>query len=211
MRKAQQALVGLRERKKTQTREAIVNAALDLFERNGYDATTVEEIAEAADVSPRTFFRYFDTKLDTVMTHKDAGQDTDFGELLWARPPDEGPIEATRHVMQESMVEMLTENPTHVRQTRIMLATPSLPASAREHFNEHEAELARGFARRLDLPDDALQAHVMAAMVGNAIWTVATRWVAEDTPPERLSAMLDEALDLLARGLDAAPPPSPPG
>ena len=204
MRKAQQALVGLRERKKTQTREAIVNAALDLFERNGYDATTVEEIAEAADVSPRTFFRYFDTKLDTVMTHKDAGQDTDFGDLLRARPPDEGPVEATRHVMQESMVEMLTENPTHVRQTRIMLATPSLRASAREHFNEHEDELAEAFAQRLGVDESDLRPHVIAAAVGTTLWTAVNRWVATDGATGDLIEMIDAGLAMLADGLDRA-------
>jgi AcrR family transcriptional regulator len=200
MRKAKEALVGLRERKKAQTREAIVNAALDLFERQGYDATTVEEIADAADVSPRTFFRYFDSKVEVVMPPKEDRDE--FGVGLLDRPSDERPIEAIRRSLRETLTEILANNPTQVRQMGVMLGTPSLQPIAREHFNEHQAEMAEAFAKRLGLPDDALEPHVMAAAIGTTVWTVATRWVAEQAPPERLFTMIDEAFDLLAKGLD---------
>src|SRR5580658_2288546 len=84
---------GLRERKKARTRAAIRQHALRLILRQGYAATTVEQIAEAAEVSPATFFRYFPTKEDVVL------QD-DFDILaiaeMDAQPPELGPIEAFR-------------------------------------------------------------------------------------------------------------------
>lgn len=193
--------VGLRERKKAQTYDAIIGAALDLFERNGYDTTTIEEIAEAADVSPRTFFRYFDAKVETVMGHKD-DRGSELGSLIAARPPGESPIEAFRQVMREVFGPMITDDPISTRQIRVMLGTPSLKAMAREHFHEHESEMAEVFADRLGMPADALRVHVSAAAVGSTMWTVIGRWVTEDRSPAELVPMIDEAFGLLAEGLD---------
>jgi AcrR family transcriptional regulator len=193
--------IGLRERKKAQTYDAIVSAALDLFERDGYDATTVEDIAEAADVSPRTFFRYFDAKVDVIMMHKgDRGGELD--QLIAARPDDEGPVEAVRHVMRDVLGPMLTEDPVTNRQLRIMLTTPSLRALARDHFNEHEDEMARVFANRLGVDENTLRPHVIAAAVGITMWTVINRWVADDRAVDELVPMIDEGFALLAAGLE---------
>jgi AcrR family transcriptional regulator len=193
--------IGLRERKKAQTYDAIIGAALELFERNGYDATTVEEIADAADVSPRTFFRYFDAKVETVMGHKD-DRGGELGALIAERPADEGPIEAFRQVMREVFGPMITSDEITARQMRVMLGTPSLRAMAREHFHEHESELSEVFADRLGRPESDLRVHVCAAAVGSTMWTVIGRWVVEDRSADELVPMIDEAFGLLAEGLE---------
>ena len=103
MKQVIEAASGLRERKKARTREAIIDAALDLFGRKGFDATTIEDIAAAADVSPRTFFRYFDSKVDLVMAHNEAHGDK-IAPLIAARPASEGPLEALRQVMHQMLL-----------------------------------------------------------------------------------------------------------
>jgi AcrR family transcriptional regulator len=204
MKKVIDAASGLRERKKARTREAIIDAALDLFGSKGFEATTIEDIAAAADVSPRTFFRYFDSKVDLVMAHNEAHGDK-IGPLIAARPATEGPLEALRQVMQQMLVERLAE-PSVVREFQVMMGSPTLRKMAREHFYEEEAELISAFAARLGTRDDDLTANVMASAAAATIWTVVERWLAEGKEVERLPAMIDEAFALLEAGFSGTRP-----
>ena len=206
MKQVIEAASGLRERKKARTREAIIDAALDLFGRKGFDATTIEDIAAAADVSPRTFFRYFDSKVDLVMAHNEAHGDK-IAPLIAARPASEGPLEALRQVMQQMLLELLAD-PSVVREFQVMMSAPTLRKLAREHFYEEEAELVSAFAARLGTDDADLTANVMAGAAASAIWAVIDRWLAEGTEVERLPPMIDEAFTLLERGLGPARPPA---
>src|SRR5262245_60403879 len=89
-----------REHKKARTRDELVQAALGLFSKKGFDATTVEDIAAAAHVSPRTFFRYFANK-EEVLFHR---KDEDLARLqaaLGSRPPEETPLQAMRAAIME--------------------------------------------------------------------------------------------------------------
>jgi AcrR family transcriptional regulator len=199
-----EAANGLRERKKARTREAIIDAALDLFAVKGFEATTVEDIAAAADVSPRTFFRYFDSKVDLIMARNDAHGEK-IGPLVEARPPDEGPLEALRHVLLTELAERLAE-PAFAREFRVMCTSPTLQNHAREHVQDEEPPLARAFALRLGLPEDDLRAQLLASTAISATWTVVNRWVAEDAPVERLVAMIDETFDLLEQGFAGMQP-----
>ena len=93
-------VLGLRERKKVKTRAAIREHALRLFREQGYAETTVDQIADAAEVSPSTFFRYFPTKEDVVL-------DDEFDPMLAAafrsQPPELTPIQAVRASLPRSM------------------------------------------------------------------------------------------------------------
>jgi AcrR family transcriptional regulator len=206
MKKVVDAANSLRERKKARTREAIIDAALDLFERNGYDDTTIEEIAAAADVSPRTFFRYFESKLELVMVRSDSTHD-DLGPALAARPADEGLLEAIRQVMKTQLDAQLAD-PLVLREFQVMLSTPSLRTMAREHFYEEEAGLARAVAGRLGLAEDNLSVHVISGIIASALWATVNRWVAEGAVLDQLWPMLDEAFGILAGGLADVPAPA---
>src|SRR3954447_2092266 len=94
------ATPGRRERKKQRTREALVDAAFRLFQEKGFEASTVEEIADAVDVSSRTFFRYFVSKEDVVLTFQEE-QQTMFIECFRARPADEPVVTALKHAAVE--------------------------------------------------------------------------------------------------------------
>src|ERR671914_32480 len=93
-----QTNVGLRERKKLRTRAQLTDAAFRLFTERGFDGTTIEDIVEQVEVSPRTFFRYFDSKEDVVIGFFDEmGQE--LRAMLAARPADEPPFTAVRHAL----------------------------------------------------------------------------------------------------------------
>ena len=94
------AQAGLRERKKARTRAAIRQHALRLFREHGYQATTVEQIAAAAEVSPSTFFRYFPTKEDVVLRDD---LDTRMLEAFSRQPPGLAPVPAIRAAIKESL------------------------------------------------------------------------------------------------------------
>jgi AcrR family transcriptional regulator len=195
---------GLRERKKARTREAIIEAALVLFERQGFDATTVEDIAEAADVSPRTFFRYFDTKLDVVMA-RNVDDSDDMDELLAALPPDLGPLEAVRHVVSEKLTSRLAEGDDSIlREMRVVMSTPGLRAICVERFHEKLDGFAAVFATRLGVDERSLEAYVLAGAVSAMMLAVMDRWVAEGARPDRVVPLLDEGFALLEQGLDQA-------
>jgi AcrR family transcriptional regulator len=203
MKKVVDAANGLRERKKARTREAIIDAALDLFERNGYDNTTIEEIAAAADVSPRTFFRYFDSKLELIMARAGSKR-SDLGPLVAERPAGESLLDSLREILR-SQLDAQMGDPLVLREMQVMLSTPSLRNMAREHFYEEEAGLAVMVARRLGLEEDDLTAHVIAGMIASALWATINCWIAEGADVDRLWPMLDETFDILAQGCDKLP------
>lgn len=155
----------LRERKKQRTRLALEEAALDLFERKGFDATTIEEVAAAADVSPRTLFRYFATKRDLIFGDTERYLAQLLG-LVRARPRAEAPLVA----LAAAFVELapLMDSTLTARQMALARANPAL----RRHWAVTREAWADALAGELALrhglqePDPQLE---LAAGIGQRI------------------------------------------
>jgi AcrR family transcriptional regulator len=156
---------GLRERKKARTRAAIRQHALRLFREQGYAETTVEQIAEAAEVSPSTFFRYFPTKEDVVL------QD-DFDPIAIAKfealPADMHPVAALRTAMREAFAEAPAWQLEQFRElNRLTMSVPELRARALDEFLRSVRLAADLLAKRLgrDPSDNAIRT-MAGAVVG---------------------------------------------
>ena len=114
---------GLRQRKKVKSAVAIEDAAVALFESKGYEATTVEEIAEQAEVSPTTFFRYFPTKADVLLSDHGERLPALF-EAIAARPTKENDLVAVRRALQREWVAAI--DPDLTAQKAKIVATSDL-------------------------------------------------------------------------------------
>jgi AcrR family transcriptional regulator len=122
----------LRERKKRRTRDALITAAWDLFHSRGYERTTVREITDAVEVSERTFFRYFASKEDLVLSPLTAASDA-FIEQLRLRPTGERPVDALRNalhaaagLLEPGLLETQTDWETHRQAVKLIESTPQL-------------------------------------------------------------------------------------
>ncbi|MBZ4318448.1 TetR/AcrR family transcriptional regulator [Streptomyces huiliensis] len=190
--------LGLRERKKIQTRQAIRAAAYRLFEEQGYDATPVDQIAEAADVSPSTVFRYFPTKEDIVLTDE---HDPLLGALLRSRPVDEPPLRAIRNTILEGMRDILGSDSPEMRvRNRLIRDVPSLRARSGEGMGGTARLLCTVLAERTGRPENDLELRVAATTVLAATQEAMMVWVDEGQTGDPLD-YLHRALDLLERGL----------
>lgn len=189
---------GLRERKKMQTRQAIRRAAYRLFEQQGYDATPIDQIAEAADVSPSTVFRYFPTKEDIVLTDE---YDSVLEEGLRARPADEPMVESMRQVTVEALGRITAAERTELGQRmRLVREVPAIRGRTAENTARDAAMISAVLAERSGRPADDLEVRVVAAAVLAALQEALLRWV-EAGPDADLEALVHRTMDVLARGL----------
>lgn len=184
----------LRQRKRARTRAALIAAALELFERQGYEATTIDEIAAAADVSPRTFFRYFATK-EEVALGEDLGHE--LVALIAARPPEEPMLESVRRVISDGLSLISADDrEALLARLRIVYRTPSLRARRWEFQLEMGRISGALLAERRGLRPDDLGSRVTAAAAFTAIEVAMDHWQQHDGQ-EDLVAVLDAAIDHL--------------
>jgi AcrR family transcriptional regulator len=183
-----------RAAKKAATRRAIQEHALRLFLERGYDATTVEQISTAADVSHMTFFRYFPTKESVVDTDD---YDPFIAELIRSRPADEDPVTAIHHALVSGLVAVLpTDRDAIFERNRLIMSTPAL--RARQADNQHATRtlFANALAARADLPAPTYALEVLAAVALAAMTTALNTWNNEDGTPD-LVELVDEAFSTL--------------
>lgn len=199
--------MGLRERKKLKTRIAIREATYRLIAEQGYEATTVEQIARAAEVSPSTVFRYFPTKEDIVLTDE---FDPVLERLLRARPADEDPLESLMIVFREGFAAFAAaDGDAVVERTRLILEVPAVRARMTETMAETSQVLIRALADRDGVDRDDLRPRVFAAAVTGVLREALLVW-AERGHGGDLMAVVDEALGQLRGGLRLRPEgPSP--
>jgi AcrR family transcriptional regulator len=183
----------LRERRRIRTRRTIQAQALQLFADKGFQATTIEEIAAAAEMAPRTFFRYFPTKEEVVFWSEFPPM---LAEFVAVRPDDEPALEALRHGIVEGLAANWDQDEERERlleRLRLAFRTPALHPRMRQQQAHWAAELAEILADRLGERPDNLEVRIIAAAIAAAVWVAAEEWQAQDGRQE-LGALIGQAL-----------------
>jgi AcrR family transcriptional regulator len=193
-----QPQLGLRERKKLKTRIAIRRATYRLIAAQGYEATTIEQIAEAAEVSPSTVFRYFPTKEDIILTDE---YDPIMEAELRARPADEPPMESLRALMHGALTALLADDAEEmIQRSRLMSEVPAIRARMTEAMSVAGCRLGAVLAERAGRDPGDLEVRVFTSAVLSALQEVTVYW-AEHGHQEDLPELIDRALDSLEHGL----------
>jgi len=189
---------GLRERKKMKTRIAIRDATYRLIEEQGYDATTIEQIAEAAEVSPSTVFRYFPTKEDIVLTDE---YDPVLEEELRARPADEPWFDSLRYVVRKAIGLEAAEKPDVTRlRTRLMVEVPAVRSRMMESMSVTGRLLCRVIGERTGRDPESLEVRVFAMSLIGGLMETSLYW-AEGGHQEDFADVVDRAVTVLQHGL----------
>ena len=160
---AEPATLGLRERKKIKTRASIRAHAMRLFQEQGYNETSVEQIAEAAEVSPSTFFRYFPTKEDVVLADD---IDPVMLEALADQPADLPPMQAIREGMRRMFAALDPAAVNFERErTKLVMSVPELRSAALDELPRNIALMASVIAGRLGRSPDDFEVKVFCGAI----------------------------------------------
>ncbi|WP_129307108.1 TetR family transcriptional regulator [Streptomyces sp. L2] len=193
---------GLRERKKIKTREAIRSATYALVEQQGYDATTIDQIAERAEVSPSTVFRYFPTKEDIVLTDE---YDPVLLEKIRRRPAEERWTDTIRSVLREAVRVGVEEEPDSRLRTRLMVEVPAVRSRMMESMSVTGRMLCQVIGERTGRDPAGLEVRAYAMSLVGALMETTLYW-AENGHREDFTGLIDRTLDVLEHGL---PPKKP--
>jgi AcrR family transcriptional regulator len=186
---------GLRGRKKERTRAAIRDAALELFAERGYEATTVDQIAERAEVSKATFFRYFATKGEVIFTSEGYRLEP-LGDAIAGRPAGEQDLVAAERAVRDEWVPTL--DPRRIeRQTRAAVTSPLLRGLSFDLAQRWQEIVAAALARRHGLTAPDPRCRLVANLVFVALSNAVNLWVQSGCRGE-LGPLLDDSFALLS-------------
>ncbi|SLM92510.1 acyl-CoA-like ligand-binding transcription factor [Brevibacterium yomogidense] len=193
--------ISLRERKKLETRRMIRRVALDLAMEHGLEELTVEAIAQAAEISPRTFFNYFSHKEDALVTDAAAAASA-LHPAIVARPAEESPLHAIRAVITEHDLFSLmnTDRDRTLARQKLVQQHPTLTSRQLGQHALMEQALRDAVAERLGTdPESDLRPALVAGVAGSVMRIAIQRWTASDDT--KLSDLLVSAFDMLEQGL----------
>lgn len=193
---------GLRERNRARNRAEVAAVALELFDRRGFDEVTVDDIAAAAGISRRTFFRYFDSKEDAVLPYEDERLDQ-LREMLAARPASEPILASIRHATVAIIAA--TAGPEAridgLRRARLLADCPAVHARSLALQSHWEAAIAEVIAAHLGVdPATDLEVQVIAGATLVAVRAAVRVWLATDGATD-LADLVGDAYDVLTAGV----------
>ena len=193
--------LGLRERKKIRTKETIQREAYRLFDENGYANTTVEQIAEAAEVSPSTFFRYFPSK-ELVLMADDLDRVTI--EALARQPADLTPLQAFRRAFDITM-KTVSEDNWQLERTRqrLVFSIPELKATQFDAYGRIIRLLAEAECQRTGRVGDDFEVRVFFGVLAGALMAVIDRSPGEVDQLYRALEFIESGMPLGATGSDS--------
>jgi AcrR family transcriptional regulator len=194
-------MAGLRERKREHVRTTIQREALRLFTEHGFEQTTVEQIADAAGISPATFYRYFTSKEDSVVTDE---YDPIIIQLLMERPADEPLIESIRAMMTGVLVTYFDrDRELLVKRHELRRKTPSLQAAFAEEQERTSELLAALIARHLRRPVDDLDVRIACGALSGAMQEAIGLWFGQGAQggEQRIREVLNHAIDRVESAL----------
>ena len=193
------APIGRRERKKRETHAALQRAAMKLFAQNGFRDTRISDIAEEADVSEATFFRYFASKEEVALV-KLMSRIEGAMESLAERPTDESPLTACIAIAHTQGAFGLVPGPDEALTVQLVAANPSLSGYFFWQITQVTSRLAVEFARRLGAEPNALEPQLLASSVIAVMDSVLRIWLTD--PASSPTKLAVEAFQLLADGFE---------
>jgi AcrR family transcriptional regulator len=188
-----------RERKRTRTRLMIQAEALRLFAEKGYSTTTVDEIADAADISPRTFFRYFPTKEDVVIWDE---FDPLVLDLLETRPKDESIVETFYTMIRDAIGGLYRRDPERLlARHRLIVAEPELRARSFELLKTGIEALPPLIATKPRERTDRTTLRIVGPALGDAVMTALDMWTEAGGKGDPV-ALFDQSVEALTDALE---------